>query len=138
MDDKDRRIIGLLRQDSRISIRAIAKETGIRPSTVHQRIQKLSSSGVIERFTIKLDPEQIGEGFVVFVLLSTSEDLDPAFFRRPEVKEAQGVTGEYDLLLKLKFPDVSAFNRFLIDFRKDKRITKTVTMVGTITLKETC
>lgn len=136
MDDRDRSIIDLLKKDSRTSIREIAKQTGIRPSTVHQRIQRLAKTGVIERFTIHLDPKKVGESFVVFILMSTTEDLDPGFFKQPEIKEVFGVTGEYDLMLKMKFSDVEAFNKFLISFRKDRRITKTVTMVGTITLKE--
>jgi DNA-binding Lrp family transcriptional regulator len=44
MDKKDLAIIELLKKDSRYSVRDISKKTGIRPSTVHQRIKKLNYS----------------------------------------------------------------------------------------------
>ena len=48
-----------------------------------------------------------------------------------------GVTGEYDLLLKLKFKDVEEFNDFLIKFRKEQKgVRQTFTMVSTANIKE--
>ena len=52
------------------------------------------------------------------------------------VKEFFGVTGEYDLLLKLKFKDVDEFNDFIIKFRKEQSIQTTLTMVVTADVKE--
>ena len=69
VDDKDRKIISLLKENSRYSIRNIAKKTGIRPSTVHQRIQKLIKEKVIEKFTVKLSNKAVGENFIVFILI---------------------------------------------------------------------
>ena len=66
LDLKDHQIIGLLKADSRLSVRDIAKATGIRPSTVHERIKKLVKKGIIERFTLKLNNKAIGENFIVF------------------------------------------------------------------------
>ena len=52
------------------------------------------------------------------------------------VKEFFGITGEYDLLLKLKFKDVDEFNDFVIKFRKEQAIQTTLTMVVTADIKE--
>jgi len=136
LDAKDSKIVNELKQDSRSAIRDIAKKTGIRPSTVHQRITKLKREGVIERFTVKLNNEAVGESFIVMMLVSTTEDLPQSFFNDSHVKECFGITGEYDLLLKLKFGDINDFNDYVIKLRKNKPITKTITMVSTITLKE--
>lgn len=139
LDKKNRKIIDALRQDSREPIREIAKKTGIRPSTVHQRIQKLIENKVIERFTVKLDNKLAGENFIVFMLVkgSTTEYIDSRFLDDSHVKEAFGITGEYDLLIKLKFRNVEDFNDFVINFRKNrKEIQSTLTMVVTTSLKE--
>jgi len=136
LDAKDSKIVNELKQDSRSAIRDIAKKTGIRPSTVHQRITKLKREGVIESFTVKLNNEAVGESFIVMMLVSTTEDLPQSFFNDSHVKECFGITGEYDLLLKLKFGDINDFNDYVIKLRKNKPITKTITMVSTITLKE--
>jgi len=139
LDGKDIKILEILKADARLPIREIAKQTKIRPSTVHQRIQKLVESGVIEKFTIKLNDKEIGENFIVFMLVkgSTSEYVDNRFLNDRHVKEVFGVTGEYDLLIKLKFTNVEEFNGFILKFRKEnKEIQSTLTMVATANLKE--
>ena len=139
IDAKDRKIIEVLKQDSRESIREIAKKTKIRPSTIHQRIKKLIENRVIEKFTIKLNNKEVGENFIVFMLVkgTTSKYIDSRILGDKYVKEIFGVTGEYDLLIKLKFEDVGEFNQFLLNFRKEKKeILSTLTMIATASLKE--
>lgn len=139
LDSKDLRIIEVLREDSRLPVREISKKTKIRPSTAHQRIQKLVKNKVIEKFTIKLNNKLAEENFIVFMLVkgSTTEYIDRNFLHNANVKEVFGVTGEYDLLIKLKFKNVEDFNEFVIDFRKNrKEIQSTLTMVATAGLKE--
>ena len=58
--------IKVLKENSRIPIRGIAKKTGIRPSTVHERIKKLIKENVIEKFTLKLNNKSIGQNFIIF------------------------------------------------------------------------
>ena len=139
IDRKDEKIIDILKQDSRASIKEIAKDTKIRPSTIHQRIQKLVKSGVIEKFTVKLDNKAVEENFIVIMLVkgSTAEYIDNKIIGDRHVKEVFGVTGEYDLLFKLKFKDVEDFNNFILTFRKYKKdIQSTLTMIVTTNLKE--
>lgn len=139
LDKKDILIIDVLKENSRLSIRKVAKKTGLRPSTVHERIKKLVKGGVIEKFTLKLDNKAVGEGFIVFMLIKggTREYIDNRIINDKHVKEIFGVTGEYDLLLKLKFKDVEEFNNFLIRFRKEQKgVRQTFTMVSTANVKE--
>jgi DNA-binding Lrp family transcriptional regulator len=140
LDSKDRAILKLLVSDSRMSIRKIAKATGIRPSTVHQRVKRLVSTGVVKQFTVKIDEEILGEQLTIFILISGTPGkyLDTKLFKSPSVKEVHGITGEYDIIMKCKFKDMTEFHRFLIDFREryGKSISKTITMVETTKLKE--
>lgn len=139
LDDKDHQIIGLLKGNSRLSVRDIAKKTGIRPSTVHQRIKKLVQGGIIERFTLKLNNKAIGENFIVFMLVlgKPTEYVGETLLGNRNIKEVFGITGEYDMLFKLKFRDVEEFNNFVLNFRKlNRNVEKTLTMVVTTTLKE--
>ncbi|UCH89921.1 MAG: Lrp/AsnC family transcriptional regulator [Thermoplasmata archaeon] len=140
LDSKDNAILQILIKDSRTSIRTIAKETGIRPSTVHQRIKKLVTLGAIKQFTVKLDDEIVGEPLTVFILIAGAPGkyLDEKLFKLPAVKEVHGITGEYDIIMKCKFKDLNEFHKFLIEFRDKygKSISKTITMVETMKLKE--
>jgi len=137
VDKKDFSIINVLKENCRLPIRDIAKRTKLRPSTVHQRIIKLKEKGVIEKFTLKLSNKMVGEGFIVFMLIKTKPAamLD-RLVNDKHVREFFGITGEYDLLLKLKFKDVEEFNDFIIKFRKERLIQTTLTMVVTADVKE--
>ena len=139
LDNKDLEIIEILKNNAREPIKDITKKTAIRPSTVHQRIQRLIKNEVIEKFTIKLNNKAIGENFIAFMLVkgTTSDYINSKFLNNKNVKEVFGVTGEYDVLVKLKFRNVEEFNGFLINFRKEmKSIQSTLTMVATANIKE--
>ena len=139
IDSKDLKIIEILKNNAKEPIKGIAKKTSIRPSTVHQRIQRLTKNKVIEKFTIRLNDKAIEENFIAFMLIkgTTSDYITSKFLNTKNVKEVFGVTGEYDVLVKLKFKDVEEFNGFLINFRKEmKSIQSTLTMVATASIKE--
>ena len=106
IDDKNNKIIEILKKNSRSSIRDIAKATGIKPSTVHQRITKLRKQGVIEGFITKINRKYIGENIIIYALATTEKQLDQSFLRNKHIKEATNITGEYDLILKLTFKDM--------------------------------
>ena len=92
-----------------------------------------------KKFTVKLSNRQVGENFIVFMLVKggTTEYIDNKILGNEHVKEVFGVTGEYDLLIKLKFENVEEFHEFVLNFRKGKKeIQSTLTMVVTANLKE--
>jgi DNA-binding Lrp family transcriptional regulator len=136
IDHTDIKILNELKKNSRIAIRDLAKKTNTIPSTAHLRMQKLVKEKVIERFTVKLDNKAVGEDFIVFMQISASQQLPDEFFDDSCIKESFMTTGEYDLLLKLKFRDISEFNKFLSSLRKNKMIAKITTTVATQNIKE--
>ncbi len=134
LDAKDHKIINVLRENSRLSIRDIAKKTKLRPSTIHIRIKKLIESCVIEKFTLKLNDTLIDENFIVYMLISTDKKIND--FSNKAIKEVYGITGEYDLILKMKFKSINEFNDFVIKFRDKHKLGKTLTMVATVKIKD--
>lgn len=139
IDDSDRRVLDALRGNARASLKDIAQRTGLRPTTVFNRIRRLTDAGVIERFTIRVNPAAVGEDFVAFVLVSGLPErfADEWLLKNRHVAEAYGVTGEYDLLIKLRFAGKAEFNDFILDFREryKRSVTRTVSMIETATLK---
>lgn len=136
LDNKDLKIIGLLKEDARLSIRDIAKKLTLRPSTVHVRIKKLKEQNIIEKYTLKLNNEAINESFIVFILIATDKIIPNSAFKHKSIKEVFGITGEYDLMIKCKFKDIIEFNDFLLEFRKKHELKKTVTQIVTVNIKE--
>jgi DNA-binding Lrp family transcriptional regulator len=136
LDKKDLKIIKILKDNSRQSVKEIAKTASLRPSTVHLRIQKLIENDIIERFTIQTDDKICSENFIVFILVNSDKEIPNEVFENDNIKEVFGITGEYDILLKCKFSGIEEFNKFILTFRKTSHIMKTVTMVGTTKIKE--
>ncbi len=138
MDSRDRQILDMLKKDSRTPSREISEKLGMRPTTVHQRILRMKADGVIEGFTIKLDDEKVGEDFIAFMFVKTSPStkLGSSVLGNRHVKEVFGLTGEYDLLFKMKFRGVNEFNDFVLSFRKTQSVVSTLTMVATAKIKE--
>ena len=141
LDEKDKRIIDVLKTDSRLSTNEIWKKTGIPQTTVHNRMKKLRDRGIIESFTIKLDRKMVGKGLVAYILCTVSYrtskgeklsqiDVAKKVKALPGVEEVSIVTGEIDLIVKVGVKDVDALNNFVITKLRDiEGIEKTITSV---------
>lgn len=70
MDDIDLKIIGLLAMDAKRSLTDIGGSVGLSPSSVNERIRRLTASGAIRQFTVDLDPAAMGAQTLVFVWIA--------------------------------------------------------------------
>ena len=110
LDRIDRRILGLLTEDGRMSHAAIAKEVGLSGPAVHERVRKLEQAGVIAGYTAILDPEKLNRDFVAFTLVTLSEGNefanDEAIVARicdePDVLEFHRIAGQDCYLVKIR------------------------------------
>ncbi len=119
MDAVDRTILALLQQDATMSIGEIASRVGLTSTPCWRRIQRLESSGVIERRVALLSPEKLGLRLSVFVSIVVGEHTDvwlQRFTRRvlemPEVVEFYRMAGDVDYLLHVIVEDMGDFDDF--------------------------
>ena len=98
MDEKDRRILEILREHADYSTRQIAKKTLIPYTTINNRIQKLKKEGVIKKFTIEPDYDKIGRGFLVYILISV--DLQFLKQKKTEWLSLHEFMGRKNFLMK--------------------------------------
>jgi len=122
LDAIDRRILGHLQDNARISNVDLAARVGISPSPCWRRVRDLEASGVIASYVTLVDPASIGLRVSVFVSVSLEKQVEPALevFQnairgRPEVMECYLMTGESDFLLRVVVPDLMAYERFLME-----------------------
>lgn len=118
MDDIDRRILELLQADARIANAAIARDVGLAPSAVFQRIRKLEASGVIRGYHAHLDPAALGQGLLAFIAVRTGEGARARETARmlagiDEVLEVHRVVGEDCFFLKVGVQDAQALGALL-------------------------
>ncbi|MEP1536414.1 MAG: Lrp/AsnC family transcriptional regulator [Paracoccaceae bacterium] len=123
LDSTDKKILRILQADCRTPVSKIAERVNLSTSTCWRRINSLEASGIIDSFSIRLDPNALGLTFqaIVHVQLTHHERTKiDAFFEairsKPEVRECYAVTGQSDCHLIVSCPDISSYNRFLDDF----------------------
>lgn len=121
LDQTDLRILKLLVDDPRRSGRALAKEVGLSPSAVTERINQLEERGVITGYTATVDMSKLERPMTAYVGMTL--ELGPEHQERsrqlteiPEVETVILTTGEFDVLLKIKVRDIEHLNEVL--FRK--------------------
>src|SRR5450830_1841670 len=112
MDKIDRKILQVLQADARTSLQDIGQAVGLSPSPCWGRIRKLEEAGVIEGYTVRLNPQALGLNETVLVQV-TLDKFGETLAAIPEVVEALLVSGEYDYLLKVAVRDTRDYERFL-------------------------
>jgi len=149
LDDKDLKILGLLQKNCKMTAKDIAKTIDSPVTTVFAKIKRMEELGVIEGYKAVLDAKKLERGTTAFILASVSYRLKEGakqsqrgiaqeIARFPEVQEVHIITGDWDLLIKVKEKDVGVIGKFVIDkLRVVAGIEKTLTCMVFETEKET-
>jgi len=137
LDDIDLKILSILQGDARVPISKLAKQVGLSPPSVHERISKLEERGVIAEYATVLDAKKLGKSLTAFIGITLDrtcckdEDVINTLKTIPEVQEIHRIAGEEDLLLKVKTEDTSTLERMLInEVTRIKGVAKTRTMIA--------
>ena len=121
LDDKDKRILEMLIEDSRRPYREIADEIGLSESTIRKRVIRLQEEGVIEKFTIKIcrEDERCILAFLTIIPKSEIEikDLLRETQILPQCEEVYFLAGECGVLIKVNVPDINELDALIESFR---------------------
>ena len=134
MDNLDRRIIDLLRQNSRAAYGDIGGTIGLSASAVKRRVDKLVNDGVIRGFTIQIDPTIEGHETEAYVELFCRGTVAPDELKRllesvPEVIDAATVSGSADAVLHMRSHNMGALEEALEVVRKANNVDHTRTSI---------
>ena len=143
IDGISRRILNILQRSARESNADIARQVGLAPSAVFERIKKLEDRGVIAGYEARLNPKAIDLGQVAFIYVRADEPIGSLRAGRelvqiPEVLEVHNVAGEDCYLVKVRVADTEALGALLRErFGAIETVRSTRTTVVLSTLKET-
>jgi Lrp/AsnC family leucine-responsive transcriptional regulator len=150
LDEKDVAILALIQENSKLTAKKIAKKINAPITTVFAKIKRMEDLGVIREYRAVLAPEKLDSATAAFILASVSyrakADDVPVSQRAvaeeiakfPEVQEVHIITGDWDLLIKLRAESVEAIGKFVVDkLRLIKGLEKTLTCMVFETVKET-
>lgn len=122
MDDIDRKILKLLQENARISLKAIAENTFLSSPAVSARIDKLEREGFISGYHALVDPMKLGYHIIAFINLNVLPEDKPKFYAYAEsisnVLECSCVTGDYSMLLKVAFQSTIELDVFIGELQK--------------------
>jgi Lrp/AsnC family leucine-responsive transcriptional regulator len=139
--DIDLKILNIIQKDARISNAEIARQVGLAPSAVLERVRKLEERGVIQGYAAEIDASQVGFGLTAFVFVRTNEcgdGTDRVLAKISEVLEVHDVAGEDSYLLKVRAENTEELAKLLREkIKAVPNVLSTRTTVVLQTIKET-
>jgi DNA-binding Lrp family transcriptional regulator len=141
IDEVDRQIIALLRDDARRSFQDIGGRVSLSAPAVKRRVDRLRREGVIRGFTTLIDPGRFGWHAMAIVELTTegrfsAGDIKAAVSGHPEVAAAYTVAGQASAILVVRAEDTVHLEKVLERLRETPAIIRTRTAVVLSTLFE--
>ena len=122
LDKTDIKILNIIQQDGRITNAGLAREIGISPPAMLERVRRLEASGVIEKYVAILNREKTGFDLMAIVIVSLSlhqisslQTVKERLIELDEVLECFQLTGDVDFLLKVAIKDMHTYTAFVND-----------------------
>jgi Lrp/AsnC family leucine-responsive transcriptional regulator len=143
INDLDAQILTILQRNARVSNAEIARQVGLAPSAVFERIRKLEERGVIRGYSAQIDPRAVGLGLVAYTFVRSNDrpggiQTAARLAEIPEVLEVHHVAGEDCFLVKVRAADTEALGRLLRErLGKISTISSTRTTIVLESVKET-
>ena len=118
MDDLDRRLIGLLRENARTPVAALAKSLRVSRGTVQNRMAKLEADGTIVGYSVRVRPqveERSVRGVMTIEVEGNKVDGVLKTLRGdPEIVGLHTTNGRWDIVAELRVESLEAFDRLLL------------------------
>lgn len=125
IDDKDQKILDVLKNHADYTTRQIAKKTLLPVTTIHHRIKRLRKEKIIKKYSVELDHSKVGRGLLVYILISVNlpylkkqkksqYDVAKAVRKFGFVERIDIVTGGTDMVAMLRVKDVNEFDKVLL------------------------
>lgn len=117
LDAFDRKILGALNGDARLTYAGIGQRVGLSTPAVHERVRRLKAAGVLAGTTTRIDPAAVGKPLLAFVHVDadgwgkSQRMLKLQHF--PEVEEIHSVAGDTCVILKVRTANPHALEQFL-------------------------
>lgn len=140
LEETDKKILNIIVENSRLSLRQIAKQADVSVATVMNHIKNLEREGIIRKYTAKLDYEKMGYDIEVMIEIRVSKgrllDVEKKIAMDPNVFAVYDVTGAFDALVLARFPTRRKMDNFLKKIQTYEFVERTETKLILNTLKE--
>ncbi len=127
----DKRILEILRMDSRKSFVDIGKELGLSESAIRRRIKNLIDGGSISRFTIEENASKMTSAITLLSVASSNDTNSVASKLQsvPGVQIIYEITGQYDIAVIISANSINEINSSIDDIRRIEGVSNTDTVI---------
>jgi Lrp/AsnC family leucine-responsive transcriptional regulator len=142
LDKTDLQILRLMQDNARISNADLARELGMAPSGVLERVKKLEQKNVIQQYVTKINPVALQQKMLAFIFMRSgdgmgSEQTTRELAKIPEVQEVHSIAGDDCYLVKVRTYDSATLMQLIrTHFSKIPNILSTRTTIVLETVKE--
>ncbi|MCC6021974.1 MAG: Lrp/AsnC family transcriptional regulator [Desulfurococcaceae archaeon] len=140
VDELDLKILDVIKNDAKLSVREIAKILNKSPSTILSRIKKLERVGVIKGYATLIDYSKLNYQVTAITLLQVEgpyiEEVEKLLASEPNVRAVYDVTGEYDVIVISLFKTVSELDNFIKRLLKVPHIRRSITSIAFRVIKD--
>jgi DNA-binding Lrp family transcriptional regulator len=150
ISEKDLEILKILQENCRLRAKEISKKVDTPISTVFAKTKRMESEGIIKGYKAILDAKRLDRGTTAFILVSfeqqsSGQQANPSqrevakeIAKLREVQEVHIVSGDWDMVVKVKAKDVDMIGKLVLDkMRLIKGVKRTLTCMVFETEKET-
>jgi DNA-binding Lrp family transcriptional regulator len=131
MDDTDRQLLSLLRDNARASVASLAKILRVSRGTVQNRLARLEADGTITGYTVRLKPQAEGHRIRAFMTVAVEGNRTAAVLAAlrgdPAVSALHTTNGRWDMVAELQADSLEAFDSVLSRIRLLEGIANTET-----------
>lgn len=131
MDEKDHRLLTLLRENARLPISTLADTLGVSRGTVQNRIDRMIASGTILGFTVRVRPDAEPARIRAITMVEVEGERTDRIIKllrgHPEIAAIHTTNGRWDLVLELETEDLEQFDQALRRVREIKGIAASET-----------
>ncbi|MHA2503706.1 MAG: Lrp/AsnC family transcriptional regulator [Candidatus Kariarchaeaceae archaeon] len=121
LDIYDLKILQHLKKNARKTLKELEAEIDLKVSTIHNRIKRLEDSNVIKQYMAIIDHKSLDYNMISFIMIefvNQDNQLDQVevaeqISQLPNVEEVHLVTGEFDILLKVRSKDIDDLSLFV-------------------------
>ena len=142
LDKTDHLILRLMQENARISNADLARELGMAPSGVLERVKKLEQKNVIQQYTARINPDALQQKLLAFIFMKAADGpgnnpTAQELAKIPEVQEVHHIAGDDCYLIKVRTYDSASLMQLMRNnFGKIPNIMSTRTTIVLETVKE--
>ncbi|MFP4168672.1 MAG: Lrp/AsnC family transcriptional regulator [Desulfonatronovibrionaceae bacterium] len=142
LDEKDLQILNIIQGNSRVTNAEIARQVGMAPSGMLERVRRLEKKGIIRGYEARMDAGKLGLVLTVFIMIKTEEGVGStrignALAAKSEVQEVYFIAGEYNYQLKARVRDTEHLAGLLKSFGAIPGVRDSRTTLVLESIKET-